>query len=308
MKLSSLMDPRLIYLDYHFDSYHQIIDFVAEKISLTTSLSTGTIKESLLKRENIGTTFLGNHLALPHGYVENLSEILILFIRLDRALDVSYDYRESTVKYVFAIITSKEKAQLYLKVLSAIAQLVTTNAHLLENARTPGELIDTIDEKQVVVDEVLRARDLICCKGMVWRKQTISHAIDKMKKENITFLPVVEENGRICGVLDLADLFSAVFPEEKISSGSLVLLRDLGETSELLVKPVKEFWENQEHHLSGDIMKDYRTYIVNENASYIEIVFIMTEYHYKYLVVVDDLMEVKGVIDTGDVVHKMIRA
>src|SRR5690606_32264801 len=104
VKLSSLMDPRLIYLDYHFDSYHQIIDFVAEKISLTTSLSTGTIKESLLKRENIGTTFLGNHLALPHGYVENLSEILILFIRLDRALDVSYDYRESTVKYVFAII------------------------------------------------------------------------------------------------------------------------------------------------------------------------------------------------------------
>ena len=51
VKLSSLMDPRLIYLDYHFDSYHQIIDFVAEKISLTTSLSTGTIKESLLKGE-----------------------------------------------------------------------------------------------------------------------------------------------------------------------------------------------------------------------------------------------------------------
>ena len=55
-------------------------------------------------------------------------------------------------------------------------------------------------------------------------------------------------------------------------------------------------------------MKDYKTYIVNENASYIEIVFIMTEYHYKYLVVVDDLMEVKGVIDIYDVVHKMIRA
>lgn len=106
----------------------------------------------------------------------------------------------------------------------------------------------------------------------------------------------------------LGNYFPVQTPEEKISSGSLVLLRDLGETSELLVKPVKEFWENQEHHLSSDIMKDYKTYIVNENASYIEIVFIMTEYHYKYLVVVDDLMGVKGVIDTGDVVHKMIRA
>lgn len=171
MKLSSLLDPRLIFLDYHFDSYHQIIDFVAERISRATTLSAGTVKESLMKRENIGTTFLGHQLALPHGYVDNLDEILVLFIRLDRVLNVSYDYRETTVKYVFAIITSKEKAQLYLKVLSAIAQLVTTNAHILDNARTPGDLIDTIDEKQLFVDEVLKARDLICCRAMIWKKR-----------------------------------------------------------------------------------------------------------------------------------------
>lgn len=308
MKLSSLLDPRLIFLDYHFDSYHQIIDFVAERISRATTLSAGTVKESLMKRENIGTTFLGHQLALPHGYVDNLDEILVLFIRLDRVLNVSYDYRETTVKYVFAIITSKEKAQLYLKVLSAIAQLVTTNAHILDNARTPGDLIDTIDEKQLFVDEVLKARDLICCRAMIWKKESITHAIDKMKKENLTFLPVVEEDNRICGVVDLTDLFSAVFPEEKITSGSLSLLRDLGETRDMLVEPVKQYWQNQEHHLAGDIMKSHDTYVVNENASYIEIVFIMTQHHYKYLIVVDDLQRVIGIIDTGDVVHKMIRA
>lgn len=308
MKLSSLLDPRLIFLDYHFDSYHQIIDFVAERISRATTLSAGTVKESLMKRENIGTTFLGHQLALPHGYVDNLDEILVLFIRLDRVLNVSYDYRETTVKYVFAIITSKEKAQLYLKVLSAIAQLVTTNAHILDNARTPGDLIDTIDEKQLFVDEVLKARDLICCRAMIWKKESITHAIDKMKKENVTFLPVVEEDNRICGVVDLTDLFSAVFPDEKITSGSLSLLRDLGETRDMLVEPVKQYWQNQEHHLAGDIMKSHDTYVVNENASYIEIVFIMTQHHYKYLIVVDDLQRVIGIIDTGDVVHKMIRA
>lgn len=308
MKLSSLLDPRLIFLDYHFDSYHQIIDFVAERISRATTLSAGTVKESLMKRENIGTTFLGHQLALPHGYVDNLDEILVLFIRLDRVLNVSYDYRETTVKYVFAIITSKEKAQLYLKVLSAIAQLVTTNAHILDNARTPGDLIDTIDEKQLFVDEVLKARDLICCRAMIWKKESITHAIDKMKKENVTFLPVVEEDNKICGVVDLTDLFSAVFPDEKITSGSLSLLRDLGETRDMLVEPVKQYWQNQEHHLAGDIMKSHDTYVVNENASYIEIVFIMTQHHYKYLIVVDDLQRVIGIIDTGDVVHKMIRA
>jgi len=308
VKLSSLLDPRLIFLDYHFDSYHQIIDFVAERISRATTLSAGTVKESIMKRENIGTTFLGNRLALPHGYVDNLSEILVLFIRLDRVLNVNYDYRETTVKYVFAIITSKEKAQLYLKVLSSIAQLVINSAYILDNARTPGDLIETVDEKQLVVDDVLRASDLICCRAMIWKKESITHAIDKMKKENLTFLPVVEEDNRICGVVDLTDLFSAVFPEEKITSGSLSLLRDLGETRDMLVEPVKQYWQNQEHHLAGDIMKSHDTYVVNENASYIEIVFIMTQHHYKYLIVVDDLQRVIGIIDTGDVVHKMIRA
>lgn len=308
MKLSSLFDKGLIFLDFHFNTYDEIIDFVSEKIAEASSLAPYTIKEALIKRENLGTTLLDHKLALPHGYVDYIEDILVLFIRLDKDLFVSTEYKQMHIKYVFAIITSKKKAQLYLKVLSTIAQLVTTSSHILDNAKTAKDLIEAIEQKQVLIDEYLRATDLICCKAKVELSDTISKAVDLMKKFNVTFLPVIDNNETTVGVIDLADLICATFPSEGLIPENLSLIDEIGPRNEFFVEPIKHFWENEEKHIVRDHMRNTDTYLINGHASYVDIVLMMTKYHHRYLVVTDDKYKAVGIIDTGDIVHKMIRA
>ena len=57
MKLSTMLDRNLVFLDKHFDSYDQVIDFLADKISKVKGIPSPAIKEAFLKRENLGTTF-----------------------------------------------------------------------------------------------------------------------------------------------------------------------------------------------------------------------------------------------------------
>jgi nitrogen PTS system EIIA component len=307
VNLSSILNKKLIFLDRHFDSYQEIIQFVSDKFSESVYIPSSEIKEALMRRENLGTTFLGHFLALPHGYLNTIDDIHILFIRLDLPMNVTYDYKQNKIKYIFAILTSTKKAQTYLKVLSAVAQLVTTNSYVLDNAKTATELIDNIESKQFLVDEHLTATNLIKSKVTINSNETVASAVDIMKRENITFLPVVNTMGELLGIIDLADIFSATFKSETISPDMLSLIHDLKSTNELIFEPIQHFWENENKHIVGEILRDPGSFTVDENATYTDIVFLMTKHHHRYLVVVDNDKHVKGIIDTDDIVHKMIR-
>jgi len=307
MQLSSIINPRFVFLDHQFNTYQDIISFVAEKFSNAVNINAVEIKDAFNRRENLGTTFLGHFLALPHGYLDKIDDIYVIFIRLSHQMSVSYNNRENKIKYIFAVLTSTKKAQIYLKVLSAIAHLVTTDSHLLDNAKNGKELIESIEKKQVKVDEGLVASNLIFTNVSIDNTQTIAEAVDVMKCKNITFLPVVNSSEELLGIIDLADIFAATFKGENISADSLSLIHDLHSARELIFEPIQHFWENEYKHLVGEIMRTADTYKVSTNGSYSEIVFAMTKYHHRYLVVVDKNDKVAGLIDTDDIVHKMIR-
>jgi CBS domain-containing protein len=158
-----------------------------------------------------------------------------------------------------------------------------------------------------MVDEHLTAKDIMIAKISIDSNETISCAVDIMKKKSITFLPVVNNKNELLGIIDLADIFSATFKKESISPDVLSLIHDLKSSNDLIFEPIQHFWENEEKHIVGEILRDSSTYTVNENASYTDIVFLMTKYHHRYLVVIDNEKQVKGLIDTDDIVHKMIR-
>ena len=307
MKLSSMLNKKLIFLDHQFNTYQDIIQFVADKFAEKVYISSEDIKEALMRRENLGTTFLGHFLALPHGYLDKIDDIHLLFIRLNNQMTVTYDNKKNRIKYIFAVLTSTKKAQIYLKVLSAVAQLVTTNSYVLDNAKNATDLIETLDNKQFLVDEHLTAKNLIISKVTIDRGETVAIAVDKMKKDNITFLPVTDNNGKLQGIIDLADIFAATFKTEEISSDRLTLIHDLRSARDLIFEPIQHFWENEQKHLVGEIMRSSDTYTVDENANYTDIVFLMTKYHHRNLIVIDNEKYVKGLIDTDDIVHKMIR-
>lgn len=307
MKLSSVINPKLIFLDHQFNTYQDIVSFICEKFSDIVNLPPSEILEALNKRENLGTTFLGHELALPHGYIDSIGDIFVLFIRLKDSMMVSYENKHMRIKYIFAVLTSTKKAHTYLKVLSSIAQMVTTNSYILDNAINAHDLIDKLENKQFLVDEELTAKNLISVSVSIDSGSTVSDAVDKMKYYNITFLPVVNSEKELVGIIDLADIFAATFPSDNISSESLSLIHEMKFARDLIFEPIQHFWENEEKVVVGDIMRNPDVYIISETSSYSDIVFAMTKYRHRYLIVVDKNKQVMGLVDTDDIVHRMIR-
>ena len=307
MKLSSDLDKRLVFLDRSFESYAEILDFVAATMAPFAHIGTDELREAIIRRENQGTTYIGHRLILPHGYVDSVQDLVMLFIRLERELTVIIDNRRRVVKYVFAVITSSHKAQLYLKVLKAIAFLVTNHTHVLDNAKNADDLLRDMDQKGEEVDDVLTARELISCEASVGADDPVLLAVKRMESNGLTLLPVVNAAGVLEGVVDLADLFTATYPQRMVDPESLWLLYDMGSARDRLLEPVKKQWEKENQTAVKLVMKSGEPYCIDASAQYNEIVNHMTKHRNRFVVVIDAQKKVLGLIDSGDLVHRMIK-
>ena len=308
MQLSSILDRNLIFLDYHFGSYGELIDFIVEKMAAATGLDRDVVREAIVRREHQGTTYIGHRLILPHGYAEAIGDIVVLFVRLEKEFSVVVDNRRRSVKYIFAIMTAKNKAQLYLKVLKSVANVVSNYTYLIDNAKTPDDLIAAMDQRELEIEDLLTARDFISCDAATGTHDTVLQAIDRMESSGLCILPVVNNEGTLEGVLDLADLFIATHPPGMVDPESLALLYEACALRDRVLEQAKKHWQKEQTTFVRSLMRSGEPYAIEAGAQYPDIVNHMTRYRQRFAVVVDAHKRVLGLIDADDLVHRMIRA
>ena len=77
--------------------------------------------DSLLSRERLGGTGLGNGIALPHGRLKNSSSTIAAFIKLKRGVDYDATDRQP-VDLMFALVVPEHSTEEHLQVLSQLAE------------------------------------------------------------------------------------------------------------------------------------------------------------------------------------------
>lgn len=91
------------------------------------------ILQTLLEREKLGSTGLGQGVAIPHGKVEGLSQIYGLFVRLSEP--VRYKAVDGApVDLVFLLLSPPDAGAEHLKALAAISRVIR-HAPTLEKMR-----------------------------------------------------------------------------------------------------------------------------------------------------------------------------
>ena len=94
---------------------------MSEKISLEFDIPKKKIIDSILQRESIGSTYIGNQLALPHGRLFWIKSPIGIFCRLNKCL--TYDEENHSAKYVFLSIIPYHSNEKHLNLLSKIASI-----------------------------------------------------------------------------------------------------------------------------------------------------------------------------------------
>jgi len=91
----------------------------AQKID---DLDTHQLFESLMAREKVGSTGIGNGIAIPHGRLSNTSQVIAVLLTSDQAIEFdAIDNRD--VDIIVALFVPEESCQEHLSTLQSIAQI-----------------------------------------------------------------------------------------------------------------------------------------------------------------------------------------
>ena len=135
---SDLLNPDRILAGVRVNSKKRLLELISETFGKKNkTLSSREIFESLCAREHLGSTALGNGVAIPHGRISNTKIVEALFIQLAKPLPFDADDGKP-VDLIFALTVPEHCTDDHSKLLSSIADRFSDPV-LQEQLRNSGD-------------------------------------------------------------------------------------------------------------------------------------------------------------------------
>jgi len=115
----------------------ELLELLAEHAADRTGYAAPAILESIAMRESLGSTGLGNGIAIPHGKLAGLKGVTAVFARLGQPIDFE-SVDDQPVDLVFMLLAPAGAGADHLKALARVARLLRTDA-LVEALRSSGD-------------------------------------------------------------------------------------------------------------------------------------------------------------------------
>jgi PTS system nitrogen regulatory IIA component len=120
--LAELLSPRDILLDVVTAGKIELLEEIGQHMEWVHGLGRELVLRSLLHREQIGSTALGQGVAIPHPRIDSLEQIQIAYLRLKTP--IAYDAPDDIpVTDVFVILVPKAATEAHLRILGDASQM-----------------------------------------------------------------------------------------------------------------------------------------------------------------------------------------
>jgi nitrogen PTS system EIIA component len=123
MHLSSFISPDSVVPSLKAKTKKQLLQELSARASRLTGLPERDIFDVLLQRERLGSTGLGQGIAIPHGKLAGLKRIVGIFARLAEPIDFDAVDAEK-VDIVFLLLAPEGAGADHLKALARISRLL----------------------------------------------------------------------------------------------------------------------------------------------------------------------------------------
>ena len=123
MLLSDLVAPHAIIPALKVSSKKQALQELAARAAELSGQNERSIFDILMQREKLGSTGVGNGIAIPHGKLPKLSKLFGLFARLDRPIDFEA-LDGQPVDLMFLLLAPEGAGADHLKALARVARLL----------------------------------------------------------------------------------------------------------------------------------------------------------------------------------------
>jgi len=123
MEIADLLSPNAVISHLKATSKKQVLHEMAVKAASLTRLSDRRIFEILTEREKLGSTGMGQGIAIPHGRIPGIEKIIGLFAQLDHPVDFDA-MDDQPVDLVFLLLAPEGAGADHLKALARVSRLL----------------------------------------------------------------------------------------------------------------------------------------------------------------------------------------
>ena len=122
MRLTDILTPDAVVAGLKATNKKQLLQELSDRAADLSGLPAREIFDALLHRERLGSTGIGEGVAIPHGKLARVKSIFGLFARLDRPVDFG-SLDGAPVDLVFLLIAPEASGADHLKALACAARM-----------------------------------------------------------------------------------------------------------------------------------------------------------------------------------------
>jgi PTS system nitrogen regulatory IIA component len=146
MEIKDILHPDCTLCAVQGTSKKRVLELISQIANqYLMDIDQATILSSLTCREKMGSTGIGNGIALPHGRLKDLENVMAIVVTSEKP--ISYDAIDNApVDIFFAILVPENRASEHLGTLSAIASKLNNKDTLsrMRKAKTDQELFEAL--------------------------------------------------------------------------------------------------------------------------------------------------------------------
>ncbi|VCU71781.1 Nitrogen regulatory protein [Pigmentiphaga humi] len=125
--ISRILPPSNVLLDLEVTSKKRVFEQVGLLFENNHGIARSVVFDSLFARERLGSTGLGQGVAVPHGRIKGLTDPVAAFVRL--AQPINFDAPDGKpVQILVFLLVPEQATQMHLEILSELAQMLSNRA------------------------------------------------------------------------------------------------------------------------------------------------------------------------------------
>jgi PTS system nitrogen regulatory IIA component len=123
MEITDILSPAAVIHNLRATSKKQALQDLAHRIQELNGLPERMVFDVLMDRERLGTTGIGNGIAIPHGKPAGIEKLIGVFARLERSIDFE-SIDEQPVDLIFLLLAPESAGADHLKALARVSRLL----------------------------------------------------------------------------------------------------------------------------------------------------------------------------------------
>ncbi|MDP2173278.1 MAG: PTS sugar transporter subunit IIA [Candidatus Cloacimonadaceae bacterium] len=301
MLLANFLDAKTIYFERQILSREEVYKHLMERICalhLHDLPKCGKpLLDMILERDRVSSTAYPTGIAIPHIRMEGFDDTVIAICFLQNPLD----YDGVKVHWVCLIITDKSSSKLYLNIVATLLKL-SKDPEILQQLHSQNDghsVIHLLKSMQIKVKEELTISDIMISDPVRVTPETSLRKLDDLlNTHNISHLPVVDENNRFLGEVNILKVLKVGVPDYLMMLDNLAFLKSF--------EPLESLFEKEDQLKVSDIM-EREVDVLSPSASIIEAVFEMIHNNKRFFSVVEN-GKLVGIVTSMDIFRKVIKA